>query len=208
MRLFGKKDAKLFELFAASAGMVVKGGDILKSVVHDYRDLNAKMAKLTELEHEGDMIIQELVERLNSSFVLPFDREDAFQLVQKLDATLDYITGIIDRMLLYKAGEPNRAVYEMVEVLWEALQEQEKAFNLLDRLAQNRREVMDCVQKIKSLEKKQDGLYRASVAELFDTEKDAIKIIKWKEVYEHIEMATDYCEDIGDLLGNICVKYT
>ncbi len=102
MALFGKNDDKLFELFSESARVVVRSGDILCDLVADYTDLDKKLANLTEMEHEGDRIMDQLVEKLNSSFVLPFDREDAFQLVQKLDATLDYITGIIDRMILYK----------------------------------------------------------------------------------------------------------
>jgi uncharacterized protein Yka (UPF0111/DUF47 family) len=80
LRLFGKKDEQLFLLFNESARVVVRGGEILQNVVHDYRDLDVKMAKLTAMEHEGDRIIQELMRRLNTSFILPFDREDAFQL--------------------------------------------------------------------------------------------------------------------------------
>ena len=82
MRLFGRKDQELFALFRESARMVIRGGDILRTVVNDYTDLDVKMAKLTAMEHEGDRMIQELVRRLNTSFILPFDREDAFQLVQ------------------------------------------------------------------------------------------------------------------------------
>lgn len=208
MRLFGRKDSRLFQLFSESAKVVVRGGDILKDVVHDYRDLDVKLARLTEMEHEGDRIIQQLVEKLNSSFVLPFDREDAFQLVQKIDATLDYITGIIDRIILYKTGEPNQTVKNMVDLLYQALIEQETAMSLLPDLDKKKDKIMKCAENIKSIEKRQDTLYRTSVASLFENEKDAIKIIKWKEVYEQIETATDYCEDIGELLNNICIKYS
>ena len=141
MRLFGRKDQELFALFNESARMVIRGGEILRNVVYDYSDLDVKMAKLTAMEHEGDRIIQELVRRLNTTFILPFDREDAFQLVQKLSTTLDYITGIIDRMILYKAGEPDDRVKEMVEVLYEALQLQEQAFHLLVRIEQNKKQL-------------------------------------------------------------------
>jgi predicted phosphate transport protein (TIGR00153 family) len=147
--------------------------------------------------------------RLNTSFILPFDREDAFQLVQKLATTLDYITGIIDRMILYKAGDPDLQVKEMVEVLSESIKLMEQAFNMLDKIERKNKEIIDCCKKIIKLEKKQDNLYRNGVARLFEEhENDPIQLIKWREVYEHIEMAQDYIEDMADLLINICVKYS
>jgi predicted phosphate transport protein (TIGR00153 family) len=209
MRLFGRKDQELFALFTESASMVIRGGDILRTVVHDYTDLDVKMAKLTAMEHEGDRMIQELVRRLNTSFILPFDREDAFQLVQKLATTLDYITGIIDRMILYKAGQPDERVKEMVEVLYEALQLQEQAFQLLDGIEQNKKQILQCCQEIGRLEKKQDLLYRNGMAYLFEYhENDPLAIIKWREIYENIETAQDYVEDVGELISNICIKYS
>lgn len=208
MRLFGRKDEQLFVLFKESARVVVRGGEILQSVVNDYKDLDIKMAKLTAMEHEGDRIIQDLVRRLNTSFILPFDREDAFRLVQKLSTTLDYITGIIDRMILYKAGQPDEKVKEMVEVLIQTLSYQDQAFNLLDKVEKNKKEILECCEQIRQLERKQDTLYRNGLAALFENEDDPISIIKWREVYEHIEMAEDYIEDLSELIRNICVKYS
>jgi predicted phosphate transport protein (TIGR00153 family) len=208
MRLFGRKDEELFDLFKESARVVVRGGEILQSVVDDYSDLDIKMAKLTAMEHEGDRIIQDLVRRLNTSFILPFDREDAFRLVQKLSTTLDYITGIIDRMILYKAGQPDEKVKEMVKVLIETLDYQDQAFNLLDKVEKNKRQILECCEHIRQLERAQDNLYRNGLAALFEHQDDPISIIKWREVYEHIEMAEDYMEDLSELIRNICVKYS
>lgn len=208
MQLFGRKDKELFLLLSESARVVVRGGEILREVVYDYRDLELKLAKLTALEHEGDRIIEELVRRLNTSFILPFDREDAFALVQSLAVVLDYITGIIDRMILYKAGEPDERVKEMVDVLLEAIKLQEKAFNLLHGVEQNKKEIIECCEKITGLERKQDNLYRNGLAVLFENENDAMQIIKWREIYEHIEMAQDYVQDVAELLSGIVVKYS
>jgi predicted phosphate transport protein (TIGR00153 family) len=198
MALFGRKDENLFFLFEESARVVVRGGDILNDVISDYRNLDLKMSKLLELENEGDLIIDQLVGRLNASFIMPFDREDAFQLVQKLSTTLDYITGIIDRMILYKTGEPDQRVREMAEVLYDALLLQQKAFKLIDKLESNKKPIFECCEKIRKLERKQDNLYRSGLADLFEKEKDKpLNIIKWREVYEHIEMATDHVEDVA-----------
>ncbi len=208
MRLFGRRDEELFRLFAQSAHMVARGGEILQDVIDDYSDLDKKMAKLTAMEHEGDWIINELVKRLNTSFILPFDREDAFQLVQKLSEVLDYITGIIDRMILFKAGPPNDRVREMIEVLQEGIALQDRAFNLLNRMQLNKKEILYCCNEIRKLERKQDNLYRTGVAQLFENETDPIVIIKWRGIYEHIEMAQDYVQEVGELISNIVVKYS
>ncbi|MFA7078418.1 MAG: DUF47 family protein [Syntrophomonas sp.] len=208
MALFGNKDENLFFLFAESARVVVRGGDILNTVIDDYRDLDTKMTRLTALENEGDRIIETLVRKLNTSFILPFDREDALKLVQELATTLDYITGIIDIMILYKAGEPDNRTKEMVAVLYEALLIQEKAFKLLHRLEQNKKTMLEYSEQIRKLEHKQDKYYRNALADLFDKEKNAITIIKWRGVYEHIEMAMDHVEDVANLLRNICIKYS
>ncbi len=209
MALFGRKDENLFFLFEESSRVVVRGGDILNDIIADYRDLDVKMSKLLDLENEVDRIIEQLVGRLNTSFIMPFDREDAFQLVQKLSTTLDYITGIIDRMILYKTGEPDQRVREMVEVLYSALLLQQKAFKLIDKVESNKKPIFECCEEIRKLERKQDNLYRSGLANLFENEKNKpLNIIKWREVYEHIEMATDHVEDVGNLIRNICVKYS
>ncbi len=208
MRLFGTKDEQLFMLFRESARVITRGGDILLNVVNDYSGLDIKMAKLTAMEHEGDRVIQELIRRLNTSFILPFDREDAFQLAQKLSATLDYITGIIDCMILYKTGRPNKRVKEMVNVLYETLLLQEKLLNLLQDIERNKKEILEHCEVIRQLERKQDNNYRQGLALLFENQEDPFIIIKWRAVYEHIEMAQDYVQDVADLISNICIKYS
>lgn len=208
MALFGRKDENLFQLFSESARMVVRGGDIINDLVNDYRDLETKMAQLTAMENEADELIQDLIRKLNSSFILPFDREDAFQLAHRLATTLDYITGIVDRMILYQAGSPNTRVREMVDVLYEALLLQEQAFGYLNKVEQNKKKIFDCCNKIRELERKQDHLYRSGLVDLFENQKDPIEIIKWREIYEHIEMAVDHVQDVADVIRNICVKYS
>ncbi len=207
--LFGRKDDELFIQFCESARVVVRGGEILKELIYDQQHLDIKMAKLSAMEHEGDRIIQDLIRRLNMNFILPFDREDAYQLAQKLAKTLDYITGIVDRIILYKAGDPDDTIKEMINVLFDALILQERAFNLLNRIEHNKKEIMSCCYEIFKLEKKQDSLYRSGVAKLFEEhENNPIQIIKWREVYENVESAQDYILDVAVNLSNICIKYS
>lgn len=208
MWLFGRKDYKLFDLFGASANVVVRAGDIVKNVVEHYDNLDEQMNQLTALEDEGDQIIEALMQKLNQSFILPFDREDAYALVQKLDSILDYIAGIVDRIILYKVTLPNPVVSNMIEVLEKAITVMEKAFIMLSDLEDKRQKIMDCCEEIMALEKECDMLYRQGVAELFHGQYDAMTIIKWKEIFEHIETTLDRCEDVSNLISGICVKYS
>ncbi len=208
MALFGTKDENLFFLLSESARVVVSGGDILNDVVYNYTDLDSKMASLTALENEGDRIIETLVRKLHTSFILPFDREDALKLVQKLASTLDYITGIIDILILIKQGKPNDRIKQMIEVLYDAILLQKKAINLLSRLEQNKTIMLEYCEQIRQLEHKQDKYYRQGLGDLFENEKNAVRILKWRGVYEHIELAQDHIEDVADLLRNMCIKYS
>jgi len=209
LRLFVRKDKELSTIFNEGARVVVRGGGILQNAVHDYSDLDLKMVKLTGLEHEGDRITQELLCRLNSSYILPLDREDAFHLVQKLLAVLDYIIGIMERMILYRAGRPGVQVKEMIGILCDSLDILEKAFQNLDKIERNNRKIIEYCNKIRKLGKKQDSLNRKGAARLFDKHKeDPISLLKWRDIYEHIEMAQDHVQDTTDLLINMCVKYS
>ena len=208
MRLFGRKDKELFKLFSDSSRVVLNGGKMLQNVINDYTDLDVKIARLTSMEHEGDRIIQDLVQKLNTRFILPFDREEALQLVQKIAVTLDYITGVVDRMILYRTGQPGKQVKDMVDVLMKSLILQEKSFNLLIKVEKNNAIILEYCEEIRLLEKQQDNLYRSGLAYLFENIKEPIDIIKWREIYEHIEMAQDNVQDVADLITNICIKYS
>ncbi|MDH7479282.1 MAG: DUF47 family protein [Syntrophomonadaceae bacterium] len=205
---FGKKDTKLFELFSLSANVVVRASAIVKDIVTDYEDLHEKMKALMVLEDEGDQLIEELVHKLNQSFILPFDREDAYAMVQELDSILDYLAGIVDRIVLYKAAQPNKVVSDLAEVLDKSVGLMETAINLLRDLESRRREIVNCCDQIVDLERKGDNLYRLAMADLFDGGHDVMTVIKWKEIYEHIENTLDRCEDVGNLIRGICIKYS
>jgi len=208
MALFGNKDENLFFLFSESARVVLNGGDILNDVVENYDNLDGKMAAMTALENEGDRIIETLVRKLHTSFILPFDREDALQLVQKLASTLDYITGILDILILIKQGKPNVRIKQMTDVLYDALVLQKKAIELLSKLDQNRKMMFEYCEQLRQLEHKQDKYYRQGLGDLFENEKNAVRILKWRGVYEHIELAQDHIEDVAILLRNIAIKYS
>lgn len=205
---FGKKDYDLFNLFAATATIVLQASAIVKEIVNSYEQMDEKMKKLMQLEENGDQILEQLLGKLNQSFILPFDREDAYGLAQELDSILDYLAGIVDRIVLYKAVQPNPVVSKLAEVLHLAIADMEKAFKLLVDFEHRRKDIMLLCDQITEYERKGDSLYRKAMADLFQGQYDAMTIIKWKEIYEHIETTLDRCEDVAILLRGICIKYS
>ena len=114
----------------------------------------------------------------------------------------------MDRIILYKVTLPNPVVSNMIEVLEKAIKLMEKAFKMLSDVEDNRQEILACCEEIMALEKECDTLYRQAVAALFHGQYDAMTIIKWKEIFEHIETTLDRCEDVGNLISGICIKYS
>lgn len=202
------KEEKFYTLFLEGAALVLKGAFLLRDAVLDHTRVEEIMVKVTEVEHQGDQVTREIIDHLNQTFITPLDREDIFNLAQKLDDILDFIEGAIERMMLYKTRKPADDILQLVDLLVEALHEIQKALENLKCLRSDGTGILKSCQNINLLETKGDHLYRAGVARLFDEVKDPIEIIKWKEIYEHVETALDHCEDVSDVLKGVVLKYS
>jgi len=202
------KEEKFYILFQEAAETVFQGALLLKEAVKDHTVVNDTMTKITEVEHRGDQITRTIIDHLNQTFITPLDREDIYTLAQELDDILDYIEGTIERMMLYKTGKPSPDVIDLVDILVEAVTEIQKAVASLRSLRNDGAGVLRTCQDINLLETKGDHLYRAGVARLFEEVTDPIEIIKWKEIFEHVETALDHCEDVSDVLKGVVLKYS
>jgi uncharacterized protein len=144
------------------------------------------------------------VRALNKTFITPIDREDIFALISRVDDILDYIDGLANRLVLYKVT-PNMQLRGLVKILSLSVNEVAAAIEGLRKHKDPEDILKRCVE-INRLENEADDALRAAIAELFDNEKDAIVIIKWKEIYEFLETATDKCEDVANVIESIIVK--
>lgn len=145
---------------------------------------------------------------INNSFVTPFDREDILLLARELNNVLDHIQGTMEKVIIYKAGVPKAEyVLKMVEVLEEAAREIKIAVTDLPYVREKHREIVNSCEKIRNYEHEGDVLYREGIAELFENNDNVIEIIKWKEIYEHLETTLDYCENVSNLIKGVTVKY-
>ncbi|MGE5380310.1 MAG: DUF47 domain-containing protein [Methylocystaceae bacterium] len=204
---FKPKDHYFFDSFDQLARLLIEGTAALKDYVVNDGDPLPRLEKLNQLEAEGDNIFGAILDKLNTTFIIPFDREDIYELSKELNKILDHIQGTMEKIVLYKAGQPkDTSVREMVLLLESSVIEVKKAVGDLRQLNQNYQQVLASCDLIRQYENDGDHLYRQGLAQLFDT-KDAIEIIKWKEILEHLESTLDYCQDVSYVLKGVAVKY-
>ena len=178
----------------------------LKELLDSWENVAIKVAEITELEHEGDSITHQIAAQLHRTFVTPFDREDIALLSHVMDDVTDFIHAAADAMLIYKIGQPTQRAQELADIIVQAAAEIERAMPLLRRRSDLKKVLEHCVE-LNRLENMADKVSRAALGELFDDSKDTTYIIKWREIYEHMESATDRCEDVANVLEGVALKH-
>ncbi len=202
---FMPKEQKFFDLFEASGKNIIKGAQSLKDMIDTWQFIDSHVAEITELEHEGDSITHQIISLLHRTFVTPFDREDIALLAHTMDDIIDFIHAAADSMFIYKVSAPTQRAKELADIIVQATIEVEKAVRGLRHKSEFKMILEECVE-INRLENAADRVYRAAIGELFDDTTDTAKIIKWREIYEHMETSTDRCEDVADVLEGVALK--
>ncbi len=200
------QEKKFFDLFEESARNMVKTARALKELVHCWKNVEQKVGQIDDLEHVGDTITHEIMAQLYHTFVTPFDREDIALLAHSMDDVTDFIHAAATAMFLYKVDCPNQRARDLADIIVQAATEVEMAMPKLRNRAGLKQILKICVE-INRLENAADQVFRASMAELFEDSKDITHIIKWREIYEHMESATDRCEDVANVLEGVAQKH-
>ncbi len=197
------REEKFFAYFQQQVKYICQAADLL---VQGAQAGNAHLAsaahQIQALEQQADNVIHEIYTRLNSTFITPLDPEDIHSLSSHLDDVIDGIEDSVHRMLDYHVDPMPGTVLELCRLVQACGLTLKKAF---DALAKGE-PLMEHSIEINRLEEAADQLGRQAVRELFENEKDPIRIIKLKEIYEFLEQTTDYCEDVADALQNVQVK--
>lgn len=199
------REPKFFDLFERSVNNVATAAKELANLFENYTNVPQKVARLTELEHQGDYITHQIMEQLHRTFVTPLDREDIALLTQRLDDVLDFMEGAASAMLVYRIEEPTKRARELADVLVAMTTELVKAVPLLRNRAQMKQILEHCVE-INRLENEADATVRFALAELFDGT-PITEVIKWREIYEHLENAADKGEDVANVLEGVVLKH-
>ncbi len=198
------QDKHFFNMLENESKNVLDGSNAFLDMLKDYDDVKRKQQKIKDIEHQGDDFVHEIFEELNKTFITPIDHEDISALASAFDDVLDYIDGTATRLVLYEIKKPEENMIRLAEVLLKQTTELNTALCGL-RNIKNPKEIEKRCIEINRLENVADDIYKTSVAELFKR-KDAIEIMKLKEVYERIEFATDKCEDAANVISDIVVK--
>ena len=200
------REKKFFVLFEQGTQNAVKIAQQLKDLVYIWENVKERVGVINDLEHQGDAITHQIFEQLHRTMITPFDREDIALLAHSLDDVIDFIHAAADAMLLYKVERPTHRAKELVDIVVQAVAEVERAVSEIhDRIG--RKKLLNRCVEINRLENIGDSVFREAMAELFDDSADFAGLIKWREIYKHMESVIDRCEDVANILEGVAIKY-
>ena len=207
--LFPRKVA-FFELFDQAAQNMVVGSRLLKQMMESYHDIDRQAREIKRIESAGDSITHTIIRNLNQTFITPIDREDIHALASSIDDILDLVEATADRMVVFKIEKPTAAKPAITasqillsNIIYESSEELARGIAQLGKVT----DLNATFVKVNSLENEADRITRDALAKLFESEKDPIMVIKWKEIYESLESGTDRCEDVANVLERILLKH-
>ncbi|PWB81492.1 MAG: DUF47 domain-containing protein [Candidatus Methylomirabilota bacterium] len=199
------REEKFFEYFENAANNILEGARVLVQMTQEgSENFQERWKQLEDLEHVGDKITHQIIRKLNRTFITPIDREDIHSLAVALDDVMDLIEASAARMSLYKIKQPTEEAKKLAEVILKSAEEIVKAVSNLERMDN----VMEHCIEINRLENMADEISREAIADLFDKGHDPMDVIKWKEIYETMEMTTDGCEDVANIVESVALKST
>ncbi len=204
MKLLPREENFLIQ-FKSAATVIEQAAVALDDLVANYTDVEVKVAIIKHLEHEGDQVAHNTFGLLSRTWITPIDREDIHGLTTALDDVLDLIDAAAARFVLFKIPAPTPELSAMTHVIVQSARALQRAVALLGDL-KNSPEILEACIEINRLENEADSLNRMAIGRLFEHEKDPFVLMKWKEIYEVLETATDACEDVANVLEQIVIK--
>lgn len=198
------QEKQFFDDLESEAENVLQGARAFRAIFDDFTRLADHRKKIKDIEHRGDEIVHHIYESLNRAFVTPLAKEDLSGLASKLDDVLDYINGAATRLVVYEIDRPTKSMVDFADLILTAA-DQIRAGMRAVRDHKARDAVMACTIEVNRLENVADDLLMTSLAEVFKSG-DPVRIIKFKDIYEYMEIVTDRCEDVANILEDIVVK--
>jgi len=203
MRFF-PKNIEFFDLFIEQSEFLSKSIKLLRDLEDD-NDIKKRARNIKEIEHEADLVVQKIIINLNKTFITPIDREDIALLACRIDDVLDELEKAINRIYIYKINPNETEVFQYFNLIAKIMAEIIKAIKELKN-NKNKEDVLKHCEIVNLLENQADDLNRHTLTKLMNEEKDAIKLIKLKEIYETLENVTDRSEDVANVLETIIIK--
>jgi uncharacterized protein len=199
-------DKTIIDMLENQGANLVTATSSLVELLTYFDDLTERKSKIKDLEHEGDKITHDIFAITSQTFVTPLDREDISRLTTAIDQIVNYVDESADKLIMFKIREPTPYMIELAKVLLSASQE---IYLLMKRLRKfkNANDLVGHCRTIRKYEHEGDTIYRNAIAKLFETNTNAVEIIKLKDVYENLEASIDRCQDTADIVEDIALKY-
>ena len=197
------KEERFFQDFVGLSEEIRTGARILKQMLSDDPPDLSKADAIKDIEHSCDGRTRTIIDRLNRTFVTPLDREDIHALAISLDDVMDAIDAAAAVSRLYKINHVRTGARRLAEIICESTDRITEALQALE----DRHGVLELAARVNQLEREADRAHQDAIVALFDEERDPITVIKWKEILDFLEAATDRCEDVGNLLEGVVVKH-
>lgn len=192
--------------FEAAANNNVEGARLLNQICREFGTAAATVVRLHDLEHTGDEITHHMYEALNRVFIPPLDREDIIAIGTGLDNVMDHIYQAADAMLVYNIAAPTDVACELAAVILQCTEVVAKQLPLL-RSRSAMKQIQEGVVEIHRLENTADALLRRGLVDMFHNQHDPMQAIAWSRIYETLELITDDCEDVADVLRGLVIKH-
>ena len=200
-------DKKFYHFFEESADLIVKGAEELRKIGSaSPEERQAIFERVEQLEHECDNVTHKVYDELNKTFVTPFDREDIHMLASELDDIMDFMDESSKRCQLYKLTEIPQPMVKLIDILYESAIQIRNGVLLL-KFTNKTAELRQSLMKVHECENQADTVFEQTLAKMFEEEKDAILVIKLKDIYASLERATDKCEAVANVLETILIKH-
>jgi hypothetical protein len=205
-RLMPKSD-DFFSDFEAQAAAVVEGAVLLKGLLDDFTDVPAKCQAIKDVEHRADDITHRAFERLHTQFITPFDRSEIDRILSRIDDVLDLADAAAERLGLYDIDAVLPESRELAAVLVEQTRKMEEAVKGLRNMKKDPETILAACQEMNKLENQADTLTRKTMAKLFKRGNDPLTVMKWKEIIDLIEDATDRAEDVANVIEGVVLEH-
>jgi predicted phosphate transport protein (TIGR00153 family) len=200
-------DVSFFDYFEQHIALTIEGCKEFLALTSNDADIPARVSRIRDIEHETDEITHRCIESLHKTFITPFDRSDIHNLIKRLDDIMDTVDAAASRITLYEVKEIRPEAKALAEVLVRATGEIEQALKNLRNL-KHAQAIKDRCIAIHNLENQADDISRAALGRLFKEENQPLLIIKWKEIFQRLERATDRCEDVANIIEGVLLEAT